>query len=146
MIGLALTSGVSTAPALGRETSKIGYIDRSSGGSASVGEGGLKTSDYLADEIDAAGGVNAKKLEIVPLDNKGNPPETRIQAQKAADPGMHIAAQGLSHGDERPLARRASSANFRVCDKASSSGKVAAWEISLQRAAIVSGDRSVSSR
>jgi branched-chain amino acid transport system substrate-binding protein len=86
--------GLSAAPALAQDTIKIGYIDPLSGGGASVGEGGLKTYNYLADEINAAGGVNGKKLEIVPLDNKGNPQETLIQAQKAADQGIRIVVQG----------------------------------------------------
>ena len=76
------------------DTIKIGYIDPLSGGGASVGEGGLKTFQYLADEINAAGGVDGKKIEIVPLDNKVNPQESLIQAQKAADQGIRIITQG----------------------------------------------------
>jgi branched-chain amino acid transport system substrate-binding protein len=94
IVGIALALGMSAAPALAQDTIKIGYIDPLSGGGASVGEGGLKTYNYLADEINAAGGVNGKKLEIVPLDNKGNPQETLIQAQKAADLGIRIVVQG----------------------------------------------------
>ena len=40
-----------------QETVKIGYIDPLSGGGASVGEGGLKTFQYLADELTAKGGI-----------------------------------------------------------------------------------------
>jgi branched-chain amino acid transport system substrate-binding protein len=94
IVGFALALGLSAAPALAQDTIKIGYIDPLSGGGASVGEGGLKTYNYLADEINAAGGLNGKKVEIVPLDNKGNPQETLIQAQKAADQGIHIIIQG----------------------------------------------------
>ena len=89
-----LALGLAAAPALAQDTVKIGYIDPLSGGGGSVGEGGLKTYNYLADEINAAGGVNGKKLEIVPFDNKGNPQETLIQAQKAADQGIRIVVQG----------------------------------------------------
>ena len=94
LAGCALALCLSAAPALAQDTIKIGYIDPLSGGGASTGEGGLKTFDFLADEINAAGGVNGKKVEIVPLDNKGNPQETLIQAQKAADQGIHIITQG----------------------------------------------------
>ena len=94
LAGCALALCLSAAPALAQDTIKIGYIDPLSGGGASTGEGGLKTYNFLADEINAAGGLNGKKLEIVPLDSKANPQETLIQAQKAADQGIHIVIQG----------------------------------------------------
>ena len=68
------------------ETIKFGYIDPLSGGGASVGEGGLKTFQYLADEINAKGGILGRKIEILPLDNKTNPQESLVQAQKAMTP------------------------------------------------------------
>jgi branched-chain amino acid transport system substrate-binding protein len=76
------------------ETIKIAYIDPLSGAGASVGEAGLKTYRYIADEVNAAGGINGKKLEIIAFDNKTNPQETLIQAQKAIDQGIHFLTQG----------------------------------------------------
>jgi branched-chain amino acid transport system substrate-binding protein len=77
-----------------QDTIKLGYIDPLSGGGASIGEGGLKTYQYLADEVNAEGGVNGKKLEIVGFDNKTNPQESLIQAQKAIDRGIRFLIQG----------------------------------------------------
>jgi branched-chain amino acid transport system substrate-binding protein len=87
------------APMLGHaasaeDTLKIGYIDPLSGGGASVGEGGLKTFQYLADELNAKGGILGHKIEILPLDNKTNPQESLIQAQKAIDSGVRYLTQG----------------------------------------------------
>src|SRR3954454_13293738 len=87
------------APMLGHGASaedsiKIGYIDPLSGGGASVGEGGLKTFQYLADEVNAKGGILGKKIEIVGLDNKTNPQESLVQAQKAIDAGVRYITQG----------------------------------------------------
>jgi branched-chain amino acid transport system substrate-binding protein len=87
------------APMLGHaasaeDTIKIGYIDPLSGGGASVGEGGLKTFQYLADEMNAKGGILGKKIEIVGLDNKTNPQESLVQAQKAIDAGVRFITQG----------------------------------------------------
>ena len=87
------------APMLGQaasaeDTIKIGYIDPLSGGGASVGEGGLKTFQYLADEMNAKGGILGKKIEIVGLDNKTNPQESLVQAQKAIDSGVRFITQG----------------------------------------------------
>ena len=94
IVGIALGASLFVVPALADDTVKIGYIDPLSGGGASIGEVGLKTFQYLADELNAAGGLNGKKVEIVPLDNKTNPQESLIQAQKAADAGIRIITQG----------------------------------------------------
>src|ERR1700745_3533259 len=80
--------------AMAQETLKIGYIDPLSGGGASIGEVGLKTFQFLADESNAKGGILGKKVEIVPLDNKTNPQESLIQAQKAIDAGVRFLTQG----------------------------------------------------
>lgn len=87
------------APMLGQaasaeDTIKIGYIDPLSGGGASVGEGGLKTFQYLAEEMNAKGGILGKNIEIVGLDNKTNPQESLVQAQKAVDSGVRFITQG----------------------------------------------------
>jgi branched-chain amino acid transport system substrate-binding protein len=92
--GFALAASLVAVPAFADDTIKIGYIDPLSGGGASIGEVGLKTYQYLADQINAAGGLNGKKVEIVGLDNKTNPQESLIQAQKAADQGIRIITQG----------------------------------------------------
>jgi branched-chain amino acid transport system substrate-binding protein len=80
--------------AFAEDTVKIGYIDPLSGGGASVGEVGLKTYQFLADELNAQGGILGKKVEIVPYDNKTNPQESLIQAQKAIDAGIRYVTQG----------------------------------------------------
>jgi branched-chain amino acid transport system substrate-binding protein len=92
--GIALAFSLVAVPALADDTIKIGYIDPLSGGGASIGEVGLKTYQYLADEINASGGLLGNKVEIVAFDNKTNPQESLIQAQKAADQGIHIITQG----------------------------------------------------
>ena len=76
------------------QTIKIGYIDPLSGGGASVGDVGLKTFQFLAEEVNAKGGILGQKVEIVPLDNKTNPQESLIQAQKAIDSGVRYITQG----------------------------------------------------
>jgi branched-chain amino acid transport system substrate-binding protein len=80
--------------AIAQETVKIGYIDPLSGGGASVGEIGYKTFQFVAEELNAKGGILGKKVEIVPLDNKTNPQESLIQLQKAIDAGVRYVTQG----------------------------------------------------
>src|SRR3954470_16824577 len=94
MIAAAFALPMFGSAAVAQETLKIGYIDPLSGGGASVGEGGLKTFQYLADELNAKGGILGHKIEIVPLANKTNPQESLVQAQKAIDAGVHYITQG----------------------------------------------------
>jgi len=94
MMAAAVALPMLGGAAMAQDTLKIGYIDPLSGGGASVGEIGLKTFQFLADEVNAKGGILGKKVEIVPLDNKTNPQESLIQAQKAIDSGVRYITQG----------------------------------------------------
>ncbi len=93
-ITIAMAVGVTLSPAYAQETVKIGYVDPLSGGGASVGEIGLRHFQWIAEQINAEGGLLGKKLEIIPLDNKTNPQESVIQAQKAIDAGARYITQG----------------------------------------------------
>jgi branched-chain amino acid transport system substrate-binding protein len=75
-------------------TIKIAYVDPLSGPMAGIGDTGLKNFQFILEEINAKGGANGKKLEIVPFDNKLNAQETIVQVQKAIDSGIRIITQG----------------------------------------------------
>lgn len=79
---------------LAQDTAKVAFVDPLSGGGASIGEVGLKTFQFIAEEVNAKGGVLGRKLEIVGYDNKVNPQESLIQIQKAIDAGIRIVTQG----------------------------------------------------
>jgi branched-chain amino acid transport system substrate-binding protein len=83
-----------SSPAGAQETVRIGFIDPLSGLAASTGEAGLKTFQYLAEQVNAKGGVLGKKLEVVGYDNKVNAQESLVQLQKAIDAGIRIVTQG----------------------------------------------------
>ena len=84
-------------PAMAADTIKIAYIDPLTGGFADVGAMGHKHFQYMADLINARGGVlGGKKIEIVAFDSKGNPKETLIQLKSAIDQGIRIITQGNS--------------------------------------------------
>ncbi|MCW5749891.1 MAG: branched-chain amino acid ABC transporter substrate-binding protein [Alphaproteobacteria bacterium] len=87
-------AGIMAWGAAAQDTIKIAYIDPLSGGGASIGEHGLKHFNYIADMVNAKGGVLGRKLEILPYDNKTNPQESLLQAQKAIDAGARILTQG----------------------------------------------------
>jgi branched-chain amino acid transport system substrate-binding protein len=93
--GLAAIAALGfAAPAKAQETIKIAFIDPLSGGGASTGEAGLKTFQFIADRLNANGGVPGKRIEIVGYDNKLNPQESLIQVQKAIEGGARIITQG----------------------------------------------------
>jgi branched-chain amino acid transport system substrate-binding protein len=94
MVGIALSASLYVVPAFADDTVRIAYIDPLSGAVGSLGQLGLKTLQYLADEINGAGGLNGKRVEFVSFDNKLDPPISLVQAQKAVDQGIRIVTQG----------------------------------------------------
>jgi branched-chain amino acid transport system substrate-binding protein len=86
-LGLALAAGMalSAGPALAQEVVKIGYSGPLSGGAALYGKNVLDGMQMAVGEINAQGlevGGKKYKLEIVALDDKYNPSETAINAQR----------------------------------------------------------------
>lgn len=73
------------APAMAQDVVKIGYSGPLSGGAAQYGKNALDGMLLAADELNAANlevGGKKVKFEIVPLDDKYNPSETAINAQR----------------------------------------------------------------
>lgn len=121
------------------DTIKIAYVDPLSGGMASIGEVGLKTFQYLAEELNAKGGALGKKFEIVGYDNKLNAQETLVQVQKAIDNGVRIITQGngsafahaindfVSKYNERNPGKEVIFFNYAAVDPALTNEKCSFW-------------------
>lgn len=73
---------------------KIAYIDPLSGAFANVGDAGKRHFEFMAERLNATGGLDGHPVEIVAFDNKINPKESLIQLQKAIDEGINIVVQG----------------------------------------------------
>jgi branched-chain amino acid transport system substrate-binding protein len=73
---------------------KVAFIDPLSGGAASTGILAQKTHQFYIDAINAAGGINGEKIELLSFDNKVNPQESLIQLKKALDDGARYVVQG----------------------------------------------------
>jgi branched-chain amino acid transport system substrate-binding protein len=85
LLPLALAAALSTGAALAQEVVKIGYSGPLSGGAALYGKNVLDGMNMAAAEINAAGfevGGKKYKIEVVALDDKYNPSETAINAQR----------------------------------------------------------------
>ncbi len=83
---------VSTASA---DTIRIALIDPLTGPMAAAGQSALDHLNFHAEKINANGGINGDKIEIVGLDNKVNPQESLVQLQKAIDDGIRYVTQGM---------------------------------------------------
>jgi branched-chain amino acid transport system substrate-binding protein len=95
MVGIALSASLYIFPAFAEDTVKIAFIDPLSGPAGVAGEQAWKSFRYLADELNAAGGLNGKKVEFVGFDNKIDPQISLVQAQEAADQGIRFVTQGI---------------------------------------------------
>ena len=86
LTGLALACAATwAAPAMAQDVVKIGYSGPLSGGAAQYGKNALDGMLLAVDELNTANlDVAGKKVkfEVVPLDDKYNPSETAINAQR----------------------------------------------------------------
>src|SRR5690348_10997001 len=73
---------------------KVALIDPLSGGAATTGILAQKTHQFYIDAINAAGGINGEKIELLSYDNKVNAQESLIQLKKALDEGARYIVQG----------------------------------------------------
>ena len=79
------------------ETIKIAVSVGLSGPNAIYGEGQLNAFNAAADLVNARGGVlGGRKIEIVPMDNKGTPQEALIQLKRAVDDDIRYIASTVS--------------------------------------------------
>lgn len=82
---VAVLGCAAAAPAFAQDVVKIGYSGPLSGGAALYGKNVLDGMNMAVSEINAAGleiGGKKVKLEVVALDDKYNPSETAINAQR----------------------------------------------------------------
>lgn len=83
------------ATAHAQGTVKIALIEPLSGGAASAGILIQKHAAFYIDKVNAAGGVNGQKLELVASDNKMSPQESLINLKKITDEGTRYVMQGV---------------------------------------------------
>jgi ABC-type branched-subunit amino acid transport system substrate-binding protein len=79
----AIATATSTASAL-----RIGLEAPLSGSQSELGEGMLQGAELAAEELNAAGGVLGRQVEIVPIDDEADPAVAQSAAQAAVDQGL----------------------------------------------------------
>lgn len=80
--------------ALAQETLKIGHIGVRSGPLKGPGEPSIAAVNMAVDEINAAGGVNGKMLEVIFFDSASDPKQAALGARKLAQDDGVIAILG----------------------------------------------------
>src|SRR5699024_10225644 len=93
LLAAAGTFGITSA-ASAAETIKIAVIETLSGPMATAGDFALKHFRYKAEQMNKAGGILGKQIEIIPFDNKGSPQEALSNLRQVADQGISYITQG----------------------------------------------------
>ncbi len=106
-LGLILCCGVlialSAAGCAGgsTDTYKVGYLSSQTGPYAPLGLASFEGAQLMVTQVNDAGGVNGKQIELVALDDKGTATDTALGAQKLIDDGVltlaSATATALSH-------------------------------------------------
>lgn len=73
---------------------KIVYIDPASGLMAATGDHGLRELRFIAERVNARGGILGQKVEVTGMDNKLSPQESLTLLNRAVDEGVHYVFQG----------------------------------------------------
>ncbi|MDM8537517.1 branched-chain amino acid ABC transporter substrate-binding protein [Desulfobacterales bacterium HSG17] len=87
MIALALCLMVS-GTAFGADTIKIGLMAPLTGKWANEGQEMKQVVDLLAEELNAAGGLLGKKVEVISEDDAGDPRQSALAAQRLSTQGI----------------------------------------------------------
>lgn len=97
------------------EVIKIGHVAPLTGGIAHLGKDNENGARMAADEINAAGGIKlgdkTYKIEIVAEDDKADPKEGTLAAQKLVDAGVVAVVGHLNSGTSIPASKIYSDAN-----------------------------------
>ena len=94
--GEAAASSTEEAAASSDEVYRIGIACPLTGTSATYGEIMLAGAQIAVDEINAEGGINGRKIELVSMDDKNDPSEAALVAQRFCD--MEDIQMVIAHG------------------------------------------------
>jgi branched-chain amino acid transport system substrate-binding protein len=92
------------APAAAQQPIKIGFHVPLTGFAAADGKSALNGAELAVDEINASGGVNGRKLELVVLDDQAKADQAVPLANKYIGDGIKIVVSGSYSGPTRAAA------------------------------------------
>jgi branched-chain amino acid transport system substrate-binding protein len=139
-----LLQSLAMLPAAAAGTIKIAVSVGLSGPNAIYGEGQLNAFNAAADIVNARGGIlGGRKIEIVPMDNKGIPQEALIQLKRATDDDIRFVASTVSsvvhalndaiaRHNERNPDKTVLLLNFNSLDPALTEAKCSFWHFRFE--------------
>lgn len=122
-----LISALFAAPALAQNELVLGYLTAETGPFVSLSRTNEIAARIAVDEINAAGGVNGKKLRYITFDTAGNPGQTVVGLRKLAEDDKVLAIIGpFSSGQVQVAAPAADRTGVVIMAMASSAPKLVA--------------------
>ena len=116
-LAAAFAASLIAHPGFAADPVRIAFIDPLSGPFAAVGTSGLRQFQFIADEINKAGGVlGGRKLEVIGYDNKVSPAESLIQLKRVIGDNIQFVVQGNSSGVANALIDAVAKNNEREPD------------------------------
>ena len=123
---LILLAGFAAAPAHAQDLA-LGFLTAETGPFVSLSRTNEVAARIAVDEINAAGGVNGKKLREIAFDTAGNPGQTVVGLRKFAEDDKVLAIIGpFSSGQVQVAAPAADRAGVPIMSMASSAPKLVA--------------------
>jgi len=90
--------------AMAADTIKIGFLASLTGEGSTFGQEQVRGANIAIDEINAAGGVNGKKLEFIVYDDRGRQEDVIVSARRMIDDGVQVLGGANSSGMVMALA------------------------------------------
>lgn len=113
-----VVAGLYNAEAKEKGPIKIAFLDPLSGAFGDVGDTGARHFAFMAEKINAEGGVlGGRKLEMVYFDSKLSPKESVIQLKNAINQGIHFVVHGNMTSISAAIISTISKHNRRNPDK-----------------------------
>lgn len=118
-------SGESKAAGSSSDTIKIGYISDLTGSTSLWGQAGLNGALLAVEDVNEAGGVLGKQIEVVPMDGKGEPADSVSALKKLIDENGIVASIGTNFSScNIPMASVADEMHVPILGTATSNEQV----------------------
>ena len=112
-----------SADGAGTETIKLGVVGPLTGGYANYGLSVQHGAQLAVDEINAAGGVNGKQLELSAQDSQGDPESAVAAYGKLMDWGMNLFLGGVLSGETASVVAAAKADDMFIMETTGSADK-----------------------
>ena len=112
-----------SADGAGTETIKLGVVGPLTGGYANYGLSVQHGAQLAVDEINAAGGVNGKQLELSAQDSQGEPESAVAAYGKLMDWGMNVFLGGVLSGETASVVAAAKADDMFIVETTGSADK-----------------------